>query len=280
MFNVVNKTPLRAVSSLFLLILLIVVFLTLCWDFVSSHIFPNTTIGLYNKSFWENVLVEAHGMVFDILIIGVVVVWLDTRRSIYNERKNMINELNDMSYLDLPEVNHRKIGLMYRLNKLGVMNFNVDELIISSVRVNGLNVKDSTLNNLKIMKSLISETSFTETTLLRADFSETQIKSTLFLGCKMKKVAFINATAHGVDYSHSNLERAKFINADVQSSIFKECNLREVNFENANLRNANFRGAKYLKAANLLRAKCLDYIVVDDELKNELKSLRSDIKGL
>ncbi|CAH6871573.1 conserved hypothetical protein [Vibrio chagasii] len=280
MIKHINKTPLRAVTFLFLLTLSIVVFLTSCWEVVSSNIFPNTTLGLYNKDFWENVLVEAHGMVFDILIIGVIIVWLDTRRTTFNEKKSMINELSDMSYLDLPEVNHRKVGMMHRLNKLGVESFNIDELIIAEVKVKGLIVDASTLNNLKVMRSSISETHFTETALLRADFSDTQIKSTKFLNCEMKKAVFIQAKAHGVDYSNSNLERARFMDADLQNAIFKGCNLREANFENANLRNANFKGATYVKAENLLKAKSLDYIVVDEEIKETLRTLKADIKGL
>ncbi|HIF9311886.1 TPA: pentapeptide repeat-containing protein [Photobacterium damselae] len=280
MIKLINKTPLRAVTFLFLSTLSIVFFLTSCWEVVSSNIFPNTTLGLYNKDFWENVLVEAHGMVFDILIIGVIVVWLDTRRTTFKEKKSMLNELSDMSYLDLPEVNHRKVGIMHRLNKLGIESFNIDELIIAEVRVNGLIVDASTLNNLKVMRSSISGTHFTETALLRADFSNTHIKSTKFLNCEMKKAVFIKARAHGVDYSNSNLERAKFMDADLQNAIFKGCNLREVNFENANLRNANFKGATYVKAENLLKAKSLDYIVVDEEIKETLRSLRTDIKGV
>lgn len=279
MIKMINKTPLRAVTFLFILTLLIVVFLTSCWDLVSDNIFPNTTLGLYNKEFWENVLVEAHGMVFDILIIGVIVVWLDTRRTTFNEIKDMVNELSDMSYLDLPEVNHRKIGMMHRLNKLGVNSFNVEELIINKVRLKGLVSKASNLNYLKVVSSSITEAQFYETTLLRADFSETQLKSTQFLNCDMKKAVFIQAIAHGVDYSNSNLERARFMNADLQNAIFKGCNLREANFESANLRNANFKGAKYLKAESLLKAKNLDYIVVDEEMKEQIIQLKKEIKG-
>ncbi|MEZ8314262.1 pentapeptide repeat-containing protein [Vibrio splendidus] len=280
MINLINKTPFRAVTFLFILTLLIVFFITSCWEMVSSYIFPNTTLGLYNKDFWENVLVEAHGMVFDILIIGVAVVWMDTRRAIYNEKKLMLNELSDLSYLDLPEVNHRKVGMLHRLNNLGVKSFHVEELIITNVRVKGLISEKSNFSHLKIIGSLISKAQFSETELFRADFSDTEVKSTKFLSCQMKKVIFIHAKVHGVDYSNSNLERARFMNADLQSAMFRGCNLREANFENANLRNANLRGAKHLKVEQLLKAKSLDYIVVDEGIKKQLKAMCIDIKGL
>jgi len=247
---------------------------------VSGTIFPNTTLGLYNKAFWENVLVEAHGMVFDILIIGVVVIWLDTRRSNFNERLNMENDLNDLSYLNLPEVNHKKIGIMYRLNQMGVEKFDINELIIIDVRIKRLSVKSSALNNLKASKSLINESQFNSTSLEFADFSQTQIKSTSFHDCEMKKVSFLKAKASGVDFSGSNLERAKFIDTNLQSAIFKGCNLREANFEGANLRSANFKEVKNLKLERILKAKNLDYIVLDESVKVELKKLKGDIKGL
>ncbi|MBL4280750.1 pentapeptide repeat-containing protein [Vibrio fluvialis] len=280
MVKLINKTPLRAVTFLFLVTLLIVVFITSCWELVSSHVLPNTTIGLYNKDFWENVLVEAHGMVFDILIIGVIVIWLDTRRTTYNEKKSMLNELSDMSYLDLPEVNHRKVGMMHRLNNLGVKTFDVEELIITKVRVKGLLLELSNFNFLKATGVTINETKFVETSLIRADFSDTVIKSSKFLKCDMKKAVFIQAKTLGIDYSNSNLERARFMNADLQNAIFKGCNLREANFENANLRNANLKGAKYVRAEHLLKAKSIDYIVVDEEVTKKLKELGAKAKGL
>lgn len=280
MIKLINKTPLRAVTFLFLTTLFIVVFITSCWEFVSGNIFPNTTLGLYNKDFWENVLVEAHGMVFDILIIGVIVVWLDTRRTTYNEKKSMLNELSDMSYLDLPEVNHRKVGMIHRLNNLGVMTFNVEELILTKVRIKGLHSDSSNLNYLKTVGSSISGTDFIGTSLFRADFSEAEIKSTKFISCEMKKAVFINSKVQGVDFSNSNLERARFMNTDLQNAIFKGCNLREANFENANLRNANLKGALHVKAENLLKAKNLDYIVVDADMKTKLRDLGAKAKGI
>ena len=33
----------------------------------------------YNAAFLENILVEAHGMLFDLLIIGVFVLWLNSK---------------------------------------------------------------------------------------------------------------------------------------------------------------------------------------------------------
>jgi small-conductance mechanosensitive channel len=36
-------------------------------------------LGFYYKAeFWENILVEAHGMLFDLLVIGVFVYWLNS----------------------------------------------------------------------------------------------------------------------------------------------------------------------------------------------------------
>lgn len=279
MIKFINKTPLRAVTFLFVMTFLVVVSITSFWEVVSSNVFPNTSIGLYNKSFWENVLVEAHGMVFDILIIGVIVVWLDTRRTKFNEQTNMTNELSDLSYLDLPEINHKKVGLIARLNQIGVKKFDLDELIITDVRIKGLIIESSTLNGLKAKKSIITGSIFDNTSLNHADISQAEIKGSKFINCKMKKALFINSKAIGADFSGSNLERAKFINSDLKSAILKNCDLRAVNFEGANLRNSNLKGVKNLEVSSLLKAKCLDFIVLDEAAKAELNSLKDGIKG-
>ncbi|RYV01806.1 hypothetical protein SOPP22_15740 [Shewanella sp. OPT22] len=280
MLSKINKTPQRALITLFTLVLLFVVGITAFWDSVSNIVFPNTTVGLYNRGFWENVLVEAHGLLFDILIIGVIVVWLDTKRAQSDEKVTTLNNLSDVSYLDLPEVNLRKVGMIHRLNNLDVFQFSINQLVISGARVIELTSKFSSLNQLKAKKTEITSSNFINTQLIKSDFSESLIRTTKFLKCEMKKTVFIDSQVRGVDFTDSNLERAVFINADLQNAIFKGCNLREINFENANLRNVNLKGVKHLNVESLLKAKNIDYLVIDDEIRKGLKSRNIDAKGL
>ena len=70
-------------TTLIILLVLTIasIFITCNWNYVSSVVLPNTTWGLYNKDFFENLLVEIHGGIFDLLIVGVILYWFDKRRT-------------------------------------------------------------------------------------------------------------------------------------------------------------------------------------------------------
>lgn len=278
LLNYINKTPLRAFLFVFFITAAIVLLITAFWESINPF-FSELSLGLYSKEFLENILIEAHGMVFDILVIGVIVVWLDTRRTKHKEVMSMQNNLSDLAYLDLPEVNHRKAGMLKRLHNAGVTSLNIDSLILKSIKLKGIMLDSSNLKKSNFSKSEIHTCHFKNTHLEQANFSSSLIKNSIFSECKLKKANFIKANIQGVDFSKSDLERVKFIETNLQSCLFKDTNLREVNFEKSNLRNANLKGALYLTIDLLLKADCLDYIILDDNLADELKERNRNIKG-
>lgn len=94
--------------AVLMLFALITITITGFWDFVSQNILPNTSWGLYNKSFFENLLAGMHGSIIDLFLIGIVIFWFDKHR----ERKNNIEDLNE--YLgDLQYYNGTDISFKY-----------------------------------------------------------------------------------------------------------------------------------------------------------------------
>ena len=120
----------RAVSFLFVITALIVFSATAFWPQLSTAIFPNTTLGLYNKSFWENVLVEAHGLVFDIFSIGIVLVWMDTHRQKRELIKRNIEGLLDLNTFTDEVYQKQKINMLNRLNEQKVYEIHITNLTL------------------------------------------------------------------------------------------------------------------------------------------------------
>jgi uncharacterized protein YjbI with pentapeptide repeats len=233
---------------------------------------------LYEKDFWENILVEAHGMVIELVIVGVLVIWLDSRRSANSEILRLNEDLVDYAQLDFPEINVKKLGHIKRLNAAGVMQINVQNLSLNSLNVRGVNICDSKIIGLKISNGMVSNSSFINVQMRSSNFESTTIKSSKFENCNLLKSKFSNAICKGINFSNSVVERVDFNNCNLQSSNFSNCDMRGVKLVGANLKHCSFQGATNLDAIEIAKSSSIDYIAISDELLIELKALRPDMK--
>jgi hypothetical protein len=64
----------------------------------------------YGPEFWLNVKVEAHGMLFDILVIGVLILWLNQLGEKRREIQRYIDEIDDFRGWESEEAAHRIRG--------------------------------------------------------------------------------------------------------------------------------------------------------------------------
>jgi hypothetical protein len=160
---------------------------------------------LYNKEFFEGVLVEAHGMLFDLLVIGVFVLWLNK----LGERRLTIRryreEIEDFLGWDSDEAMHRIAGNIKRLNREGVTK-------IWLVRAY----------------------------LPRANLSLADLRDTNLRGAQLTKADLSGAQLDNADLHEANLRRADLIGADLIGADLRDANLR-----GADLAGADLRGAKY-----------------------------------
>jgi len=67
---------------------------------------------------WSGILVEAHGMLLDVLIFGVLLTWFDQIRNRENQIKNYHDQLDDFRHWDREEGVLRKVGILKRLNEM------------------------------------------------------------------------------------------------------------------------------------------------------------------
>lgn len=271
------KSPAATLAVIAVLLMTIVLLITIFWDSIAASVFPNTTLGLYNRTFWEGFLVELHGIVFELTIIGVLIVWLDSRRNKSGHISRLKEDLQDYSTLDSPETNVKKLGHIKRLNEHNVKEIDVLNLVLNDMIINRVSIERSRLIGLEAVNSSIVNSEFKSMRMRSSNFTGGTIKSTRFDNCDLLKSKFVKATCRGVDFTNSSLERAEFTNADLQSSNFSGCDVRETLFDGANLKHASFRNAKHLTPEILSKAKNLDYVKVDDATLDKLKILRPDM---
>lgn len=268
----------RAASSVFIVTTLIVFLTTANWPYLSSWIFPNTTLGLYNKSFWENVLVEAHGLVFDIFLIGLVLVWMDSHR-----QKRESIKLNQEGLLDLntfvDEIyQKRKINMIKRLNENEVYKIDVTDLTFYDIEIKAAKFINSRLFGLKLSQCKIFHLDIQSSKLNSANFSCSSLKKSQILDSNLNNANFSEAKLIGINCQKSDLFRVKFINTNLEGADLRGCNLKKTVFDGANLKQTNIKKCKNVSCKALAKAKCLDYIKADDEIIHKLKKLRPEMK--
>lgn len=267
-------------TSLFITVIgVVLIFLvTANWDVVSASIFPNTTIGLYRREFWENYLVELHGMVLELAVVGGLIIWLDSRRVGRSEIKRQLEDLSDYALLDTPEINLKKVGIIKRLNDAGVNSFNVLNLSLFGMLLNKVEVRGGKLIGLKVSHGFIKGSVFKDVMMRSSNFEGCDLKNTNFSGSNLLKSNFSGAICRGVSFEGAIMERSDFSDCDLQSSSFKGADLRGVKFDGANLKQCSFKGATNIDIEMLAKAACLDYIAISDAELDSLIKIRKNIK--
>jgi uncharacterized protein YjbI with pentapeptide repeats len=272
------KNPLKTVIAITIIAAISIFLVCANWNWVSSTIFPNTILGVYRKEFWENVLVEMHGMILDLVVVGILIFWLDSRRAIKSEIHRQLEDLVDYASLDSPEVNLKKIGHIKRLNSVGVKCFNVQNLTLSEVALSGVSVENSKMIGLKISGGKVSSSEFINVQMRSSDFENCTIRNAKFEASNLLKSKFKGAVCKGVSFRGACLERVDFTDCDLQSAILREADLRGAIFKGANLKQCSLMDAKNIDLGELSKASCLDHIAMSEENIMQLVSLRSDMK--
>jgi uncharacterized protein YjbI with pentapeptide repeats len=275
--NIFNS-PVKTAILITSLTLILIIYITSYWEFVSSSIFPNTVIGLYEKSFWENILVEMHGMVIELIIVGILVIWLDSRRSKNNEVIRLIEDLEDYAELDFPEINVKKLGHLKRLNSAGIKEINVQNLLLNHLKLRNLSIENSKMIGLKVFNGGLYNTNFSNVNMRSSNFENATIQNSIFKNCILLKSNFKDGICKGVSFEKSSIERVDYTNCNLQSSLFLGCDMRGVKLQGANLKQCSFKEVIHLDINELAKASCLDYIAISDDLLEQLKIIRPDMK--
>lgn len=225
------------------------------------------------EGFWSNILVEAHGMLFDIAIIGILLYWLNENGEIRQRIRTYQNEIDDFRLWRSEEAAFRTVGNIRRLNRHKIFEINLANCHLPKTNLSYVNLKGSNLNS-----SIVTNCS-----LIEVDFENCRLNQTNFENSNLNGANLKGAYASGANFQDAYLIKAKMENAFLIKSNFKNAFLMEsvmtnsylmgTDFENASLYKADLRGAKGLTAEQLSKAKTLYLAELDPEIKEELMRL-------
>lgn len=164
---------------------------------------------------WHDILVEANGMFFDLLVFGILLSLYEALREKRERVERLKEEIDDYREWKEPEAMHRIVGITKRLSKLKVQNLNLSRCFLPGANFEGLHLRSANLTSANLESANIS-----------------------------------SAILHNADLSGANLRSANLNSIGLIAAQLCEANLSNSYLRYSNLRGANFRGAN-LELANL-----------------------------
>ena len=187
-----------------------------------------------------DVLVEAHGLIFDLFIFGIVLTAYEVIRSKQDKVERYKEELDDYREWKEDEAGYRVAGIIRRLESEGVEDINFDKLNLSkcskeivekAVKTGAriISLQEAKLYGANLQEANLLGANLQEAGLYRANLQEAKLGSANLLGANLLG---------------ANLQEADLGSANLQEADLGGANLQEAKLYQANLQEANLRGAK------------------------------------
>lgn len=206
----------------------------------------------YDKEFWGNILVEAHGMLFDILVIGVFILSLNKLAEKRIENQKYLDEIDDFRGWKSSEAAFRIAGNIKRLNRNRCKSkINLVTCYLSSVDLYGENLRGANLTN---------------ATLMGADLTKTDLTGAIIRGANL-----IGTNLAGTDLKGTDLRGADLRGADLRGANLRGADLRVLDPSTADIMNVDIRKAVTLTLDQVSKVKTLYQAKLQPKFRNQIE---------
>lgn len=238
---------------------------------------PYYIYDFYN--FYGQVLSEAHGMIFDIAVIGMLLFWLQAAGETRQRIRTYKDEIDDFRLWTSEEAAFRTVGNIKRLNRHKIYNINLVECYLARTNLNYVNLKESNLNSANL-----SSSNMIEINLENARLNQTNLENSTLNQANLKSAYASGASFKDAYMIKTNLEKAFLIKANFFNAYLMEANmngsyLTGADFENASLYKTDLRNSVGLTVEQLSKAKTLYLAQLDEELMTQVKEQCAELLG-
>lgn len=172
----------------------------------------------YNEKFFESIVIEAHGMLFDILIIGVIIFALhkvgEKRLKKELEIKRHEDEIDDFRWWESEEATFKIVGNIKRLNRHGITNINLCVCYLKNASLKFTELKGAYLYQTNLQGADLEGANLQE-----ANLDGANLQGVNFMVCDLQGADLNNANLEGADFDHSDLRNAKNLTIEQISKV-------------------------------------------------------------
>jgi uncharacterized protein YjbI with pentapeptide repeats len=231
------------------------------------------------NSFIPQILAEAHGMIFDIAVIGILLFWLNQNGEVRQRIRTYKDEIDDFRLWESEEAAFRTVGNIKRLNRHKIHEINLVNCYLARTNLNYVNLAGSNINSCNLQQSSLIESNLENARLNQTNFensnlNQANLKSAYASGANFKDSFLIKTQFEAAFLIKANFNNAYLMEANLQNSY-----LMGADFENASLYKADLRGAKGLTVDQLAKAKTLYMAKFDDEILEQIKTSIPELVG-
>jgi uncharacterized protein YjbI with pentapeptide repeats len=266
-FNSIIEKPLLTSTIVLVLVTIVVISLSLPYylrDF---------------DTFIQQVLAEAHGMIFDIAVIGILIFWLNQNGEIRQRIRTYKDEIDDFRLWESEEAAFRTVGNIKRLNRHKIHEINLVNCHLPRTNLNYVNLIASNLNSSNISQSTLIEANLENARLNQTNFENSNLNQAILKGAYASGAIFKDAFLIKAQFEGAFLIKANFNNAFLMEANLRNCYVMGADFENASLYKADLRGAKGLTVEQLSKVKTLYLAKFDDEILEQVKTSLPELVG-
>ena len=167
----------------------------------------------------KNILVEYHGLLFDVLILGILLTFLQKRidKRLAKQQKiisrdikinTLQDTISDLKYGESEYSMLRTRGALIRLGKFGVPSIDA-----SNANLNKSKIIEQELNNIDFRYAVLDSADLTKSKFRNCNFSNSSFKNTLILEAVFEDCLFNFVDFKGADLNGTEFLRCTFKNA-------------------------------------------------------------------
>lgn len=264
--NIIEKPLLTSTIVLVLVAILVLA--------MSLNYYINDT---YN--FVGQVLSEAHGMIFDIAVIGILIFWLNQNGEVRQRIRTYKDEIDDFRLWESEEAAFRTVGNIKRLNRHKIHEVNLVNCYLARTNLNYVNLAGSNINSCNLQQSSLIESNLENARLNQTNFENSNLNQANLKGAYASGANFKDSFLIKTQFEGAFLIKANFNNAYLMEANMQNSYLMGADFENASLYKADLRGAKGLTVEQLSKAKTLYMARFDDEILEQIKTNLPELVG-
>lgn len=242
-------------------------FVTVFLIFLSIPIFKDDF-----QKYYQNVLIEAHGIIFDLAFIGILILWLQKNGERQQRIRRYLDEIDDFRFWKSEESAYRAMGNIKRLNRDKIYKIDLSHSYLQNTNLNYVNLSGSNLNSANLSHCYLISSNFSNARLNQANMegchmNNTNLSDAFLSGGNFSNASLIKGNLHNANCIMANFENAFLMEADMRNS-----NLLGTNLKNANLYKTDLRGVKGLTMEQVEMVKTMHKAKVDAPLAAKIRA--------
>lgn len=231
----------------------------------------------WSPDFREGILVEAHGMILDVLVIGIFILWLNLLRDRRERARRYQEEIDDYREWRSDEAAHRIAGGIRRLNALGVSDVTLSRCYVRKADLREAHLRGSPMHKIDLGESRLRGADLTNANLDTAFLGHSDLRNAVFAGAVLKRARLLHVNANNASFEGADLSKADLRHGRFRSTNFRGAVLERTVLTGADLAGADLRGSMGLTSEALLSASNLGYARLDPDIEAAVRAVRPEL---